>query len=317
MPETDQLQSIDIPAELPNILKDYAKFIIKNNPPDIIEASAEYFSKLHLAAKKAVANDSKQESQVLETVSHAVDENMSTDDRPELVGLGSSENIMPEMETTNLEHDALSADQTASKRKILDLEEHSALESSIDDQQEQDLEAGKDMHLDNLNDEEVVLEVSMLPESAQIEATEIQAVDLDSSPNTGAVNNKIEHSEIKIQTAKSEELQESPESLAESPKTEAMGIKTPDLERVTLDTIQFKMQLELVQPVSARYEHTPVNDDVYNAGDACSETTIDNELHHIDADSSKVLNKAELNYENEVEAKLDQIQSQPLLFDAE
>ena len=314
MPDTDQLPTIDIPSELPNILKDYAKFIIKNNPPDIIEASAVYFSKLHLAANKPAGKDSKQENQVLETVSHAVDEDMSTDDQLELVGLESSENIMQEMETSKLEDgDALVADQTTSKREILDLEEKSVLESTIDDHEEQDLRTGKDIHLDNLNDEEVVVEVSLLPESIQIEATEIQAVGQDSSLNTGTENNQIEHSEIEIHRAKSEIFQESPESLAASPETESMRIETPDLERVTLDTIQFKMQLELVQPASARYEHTPITDEVSNAGDACSDTTIDNEPQ----DASKVLNNAELNSENEVEAKLDQIQSQPLLFDTE
>ncbi|KAJ3257784.1 Ropporin-1-like protein [Boothiomyces macroporosus] len=39
-------EQIKIPPELPEILKNYAKFIIKSNPPNIIASSQEYFSRL-------------------------------------------------------------------------------------------------------------------------------------------------------------------------------------------------------------------------------------------------------------------------------
>jgi hypothetical protein len=35
-------EQIKIPPELPDILKNYAKFVIKSNPEDILQASAEY-----------------------------------------------------------------------------------------------------------------------------------------------------------------------------------------------------------------------------------------------------------------------------------
>ncbi|KNE54999.1 hypothetical protein AMAG_00936 [Allomyces macrogynus ATCC 38327] len=40
-------EQIVIPPEFPTILKNYSKFIIKNQPADIVAASVEYFSKLH------------------------------------------------------------------------------------------------------------------------------------------------------------------------------------------------------------------------------------------------------------------------------
>lgn len=39
-------EQIRIPPELPEILKNYAKFIIKQQPSNIMQASATYFSKL-------------------------------------------------------------------------------------------------------------------------------------------------------------------------------------------------------------------------------------------------------------------------------
>ncbi|KAL2918240.1 hypothetical protein HK105_202167 [Polyrhizophydium stewartii] len=39
-------EQIRIPSELPEILKNYAKFIIKSQPADILASSAEYFSRL-------------------------------------------------------------------------------------------------------------------------------------------------------------------------------------------------------------------------------------------------------------------------------
>jgi hypothetical protein len=39
-------EQIKIPPELPEILKNYAKFIIKNHPQDILKASCEYFQNL-------------------------------------------------------------------------------------------------------------------------------------------------------------------------------------------------------------------------------------------------------------------------------
>ena len=50
---TDSLPSVSnikIPSQLPEILKNYAKFIIKTNPNDIIAASAEYFQDLNKEA---------------------------------------------------------------------------------------------------------------------------------------------------------------------------------------------------------------------------------------------------------------------------
>jgi hypothetical protein len=39
-------EQIEVPQELPNILKNYSKAVIKNNPSDIIEYSRKYFENL-------------------------------------------------------------------------------------------------------------------------------------------------------------------------------------------------------------------------------------------------------------------------------
>jgi hypothetical protein len=39
-------EQIKIPSDLPEIMKNYTKYVIKNQPQDIISASAEYFSRL-------------------------------------------------------------------------------------------------------------------------------------------------------------------------------------------------------------------------------------------------------------------------------
>ena len=39
-------EQISVPEELPGILKNYAKEVIKNNPGDIISFSASYFERL-------------------------------------------------------------------------------------------------------------------------------------------------------------------------------------------------------------------------------------------------------------------------------
>ena len=36
---------IEVPQELPAILKDFSKEVIRNNPPDIIKFSREYFTR--------------------------------------------------------------------------------------------------------------------------------------------------------------------------------------------------------------------------------------------------------------------------------
>ena len=38
-------EQIVVPEELPEILKDFSKEVIRNNPPDIIKFSREYFSR--------------------------------------------------------------------------------------------------------------------------------------------------------------------------------------------------------------------------------------------------------------------------------
>lgn len=40
-------EQISVPEELPGILKNYSKEVIKNNPKDIIEFSAHYFERLY------------------------------------------------------------------------------------------------------------------------------------------------------------------------------------------------------------------------------------------------------------------------------
>ncbi|KAJ3271826.1 Ropporin-1-like protein [Terramyces sp. JEL0728] len=47
-------EQIKIPPELPEILKNYAKFVIKSNPPNIIASSQEYFSRLSNQTKAMV-----------------------------------------------------------------------------------------------------------------------------------------------------------------------------------------------------------------------------------------------------------------------
>lgn len=39
-------EQIEVPPELPNILKNYSKAVIRSNPPDIIEFSRKYFEQL-------------------------------------------------------------------------------------------------------------------------------------------------------------------------------------------------------------------------------------------------------------------------------
>ena len=39
-------EQISVPEELPEILKNYSKEVIRNNPPDIYAFSARYFEKL-------------------------------------------------------------------------------------------------------------------------------------------------------------------------------------------------------------------------------------------------------------------------------
>ena len=38
-------EQIVVPEELPEILKDFSKEVIRNNPPDIIKFSREYFTR--------------------------------------------------------------------------------------------------------------------------------------------------------------------------------------------------------------------------------------------------------------------------------
>lgn len=39
-------EQIEVPPQLPNILKNYSKAVIRNNPSDIIEFSRKYFENL-------------------------------------------------------------------------------------------------------------------------------------------------------------------------------------------------------------------------------------------------------------------------------
>lgn len=39
-------EQISVPEELPEVLKNYSKEVIRNNPPDIYAFSARYFEKL-------------------------------------------------------------------------------------------------------------------------------------------------------------------------------------------------------------------------------------------------------------------------------
>lgn len=45
-------EQISVPEELPGILKNYAKEVIKINPTDIVSFSAEYFARLHEESSK-------------------------------------------------------------------------------------------------------------------------------------------------------------------------------------------------------------------------------------------------------------------------
>ena len=45
-------EQISVPEELPGILKNYAKEVIKSNPKDIISFSANYFEKLYEETSK-------------------------------------------------------------------------------------------------------------------------------------------------------------------------------------------------------------------------------------------------------------------------
>ena len=38
-------EQIVVPEELPEILKDFSKEVIRNNPPDIVKFSREYFTR--------------------------------------------------------------------------------------------------------------------------------------------------------------------------------------------------------------------------------------------------------------------------------
>ena len=42
-----------VPEELPEILKDFSKEVIRNNPPDIVKFSREYFTRK--AAEKKIS----------------------------------------------------------------------------------------------------------------------------------------------------------------------------------------------------------------------------------------------------------------------
>lgn len=45
-------EQISVPEELPGILKNYSKEVIKNNPSDIIAFSAAYFERLYEETSK-------------------------------------------------------------------------------------------------------------------------------------------------------------------------------------------------------------------------------------------------------------------------
>lgn len=45
-------EQISVPEELPAILKNYSKEVIRKNPQDIISFSARYFEKLQQESKK-------------------------------------------------------------------------------------------------------------------------------------------------------------------------------------------------------------------------------------------------------------------------
>jgi hypothetical protein len=47
-------EQIKIPPELPEILKNYAKYVIKKHPTDIISTSLEYFTNLSSQAVQSI-----------------------------------------------------------------------------------------------------------------------------------------------------------------------------------------------------------------------------------------------------------------------
>ena len=50
---------INVPEELPQILKEFSKEVIRNNPSDLVQFSKEYFEKKHneqLAAAQAAGD---------------------------------------------------------------------------------------------------------------------------------------------------------------------------------------------------------------------------------------------------------------------
>ena len=47
-------EQIVVPEDLPEILKDFSKEVIRNNPPDIVKFSREYF--IRKAAEKKMNN---------------------------------------------------------------------------------------------------------------------------------------------------------------------------------------------------------------------------------------------------------------------
>jgi hypothetical protein len=49
-------EQISVPEELLGILKNYSKEVIKNNPKDIVEFSANYFERLYEETSKHTAH---------------------------------------------------------------------------------------------------------------------------------------------------------------------------------------------------------------------------------------------------------------------
>lgn len=46
-------EQINVPSELPQIMKDYTKAVIRANPPDVVQFSIDYFKE---KAKEATVN---------------------------------------------------------------------------------------------------------------------------------------------------------------------------------------------------------------------------------------------------------------------
>lgn len=61
-------EQIKIPAQLPEILKNYTKHIIKTQPTDLVAASAEYFGKLAKQRIKALHGSTLQTPQQIEAI---------------------------------------------------------------------------------------------------------------------------------------------------------------------------------------------------------------------------------------------------------